>query len=274
MHPEKGAINIILLAITLPLLITLSIAAYDIVRLPIVKQQLNRAVANSFHFLTYDYAGTQQVGTGMNWCLVTGTIPPDVTCPTCVCGDSCGCTGAKETSHAIEMSTAAINSIVGELSSNLVGTLNHSSDKIGAQVALYNVIVDQSEVSGPVIGFESVSSLDGTGLGATFSPGFRADAIVTHYIADGETNLAPVISTRGGSDAHKTIHIPVAVITVGVSVPHIISLPAALRFGSSMSDADNSVLVVEVVHPLPRSYRLSGPIAPGVKPIDGLPTDG
>lgn len=259
---EKGLINLVLLAITLPILILLGAAGGSIIQLPLVKQQMNRAIAQTFHEFTFQNGGETQVGSAMNWCIIN--VGAGGGCPSCTClPSSCTCSGAKEaTARANSMASNYLLALQRELvrgGANQfgVGATKHPAANVFIEVSIRNMLVDRQD--GAIIGFEDVANDIASNYGAMLpNPGDDSDQLFLDKFALGDVNFATVTSQLATGSMQDRIHVPVVLTHIAIKVDHAFKLPTGLRYGIQ-SSADYSVLDLVSFRTLSRTYRPSGP---------------
>lgn len=268
---ERGDINVIVFAVSLPLLVLIGTAAMDIARFPIAKQQALAAIQTGFDDLklqTGDNASLAETAVGRDWCAIFPSNHPRNTCTPCAEEESATCSGAKDAAAGDAVDLAAA-SILRELTDSGFGVLSHAKGDVTIKVSIYNLIVpDDGNTDSLIIGKELVASDTAGEL-----PGVNIDhdALVEEtFVTPGDVSLGAYLTWMPDSEQLAT-DVSIAVLSVVLRVHHVFSLPDELRFGEGpgfdedadgITGDDSSVFITTIIRPLNRGVRLSGPAGP------------
>ncbi|MCB0359415.1 MAG: hypothetical protein KDD44_07255 [Bdellovibrionales bacterium] len=263
--------NIAIVAGALPVLLLAIIAAAEITRLPLVKQQMLSAISSGEQWMVGSDSGTTRTGTSMNWCPLFGSelmaAYSDPPCPqwkACSVGEACSKSDFADTSFAGTVADNIAKRIQDDLTGGS-GVYGHAKADVGIQVDIVNLLVARAgnPLDGAVIGHEVVASSDVMYRGIVSA---AADDLMSQlFLNDNVTSAVPRLTTKGASSTPQYFHAPLAIIWVAVRVHHAFPLPTALRFGASgyTSSASTSTLTATVIRPFPRIFRASGSIKDG-----------
>lgn len=268
---SHGLINVVTVAIALPLLILILAAAVDVIRLPIIQQQIYGDAHAAYDMLFF---GNESKGNnapkellaGKSWCILKTPNNSPYDCPSCDdFGVGVSCSGAADYAAAKIALRNAGNFLLSELSdSREMAIFRHSPEDIRVHLAVYNLLVPRRVKSNRIVGKELVAEFDSADDGGSldYSPDF--DAIVRGQFITPKNRHLGILLGDVPSDKQGATDIPIVVISVAVRVKHIFGITGKLSLGANAKKTpghDGSViLVVNIVRPLSRLARLSAAI--------------
>jgi len=251
---SKGVLNIVALAITLPILILLATAAVDIIRLPIVEQQLQQTALSVYDSLQHDNASA-----GFTVCAVQGKNLRDESCDQCSPSAKKDCSGAKDFQAGKVAVRQAVESAFQQLTSGNVGVTTHDADDVYIDISIFNILVDED---GKVIGKEIVAERDAKQLGAVLASNYSSTNLVNEKFFNSKSPWPGPWIDVVGVRTKQAFPATVAIIHLSVRVEYIFGFAAGLgkeSVGDSKTEAVNSKdmqLEVTLLRPLTKNIRL------------------
>lgn len=274
LHNPQGILNITALAVALPILLLLIIAAVDVIRLPIVMQQMDSSLGAGFDSLALPAEITKEgfdLAAGKDWCALLQNASG---CPHCE-KESHLCTGAKDSEGARKGLLNAKEQIVHELTKLGFGIFSHKEKNVVVELALYNLIVDDN---GYIIEKELVSALT-TSKGQRPKPEgirdhrklvekmFFAGKLLRLGIPIAITEEKPGMLREHHNEKKRTFtDIPLVVMLAQVRVKHFFGFTQKLGIvpdpldkvdDATPSLLNSSVLTAILVRPLARGIRIN-----------------
>lgn len=271
---ESGVENIIIMAVALPLLLLLIVAAVDIIRVPTAKAQVYRALNSAFDYLVLDLGNDSRLArklNGRNWCaILPRNFPAAQDCnSTCEFTAPLSCVntnfnpgGSWDSSTSLDL---ARNVIIDELQGTGIfgfGTLDinnlpadASTSDIAVKVGLYNLVAKGMSVDGAT-SMEIVNALP---IGSSLWDGIDGYAlnknILSVVLAKFVTSpSAQTVGLEYGPNAGT--HVPVIALWAAVKVTHSFKWPSAIQLGDTPrtggSHQTESIVTGLVIRPLSR----------------------
>lgn len=271
---ESGVENIVILAVALPLLLLLIVAAVDIIRVPTAKAQVYRALNSAFDYLMVDIGNDNRLArklNGRNWCAILPRNFPtaqdcnstcEFTTPTSCSGSNFNPGGSFDFGTTLDL---ARNVIIDELQGTGIfgfGTLDinnlpadASTSDIAVKVALFYLTTKGMSVDGAtsmeIVEVNSIAEqsewpgLDGYGMNKSLL------AFVTEKFV---TSPAQTVGIEYGPNVGT--HVPVVALWAAVKVTHSFKWPSVIQLGDTPrtggSHQTESIVTGLIVRPLSR----------------------
>lgn len=283
---EQGVVDLVVLAITLPILLTLFIVALDVIRLPMAKARLQQALENGYDYLVTDIANgvAKRRLNGRNWCTIVRDDKPNSVTNTCIFScektapanctintfkpDGSWASGLGSNPPNSTSLNLARNAIIKELQGG--GLLDFgnfdptnppqdlNTTNIAVKIGVFYLVAKGLSVSNAT----SLQLVKSIKLGQTswdgILPGLlpNQDTLITQKFIDANSpkSLGLEIAKNLGT------HVPVVAISGAVRVTHFLKLTAGIKFGLPQSGEKETLLSATIIRPLPRSVWLSGTI--------------
>lgn len=271
---ESGVENIIILAIALPLLLLLIIAAVDIIRVPTAKAQIYRALNAGYDYLMVDLGNDSRLArklNGRNWCaILPRNFPAAQDCnSTCEFSTPTSCGGTDfNPGGGFDFATSldlARNVIIDELQGSGIfgfGTLDinnlpgdASTSDIAVKVNVYNLTAKGMSVDGAT-SLEIVESnyiaeqSEWAGIGG-YGMGKSLNSLVAEKFV---TSPAQTVAIEYGPNTGT--HVPIVVLWAAVKVTHSFKWPSVIKLGETPrtggSHQTESIVTGVIIRPLSR----------------------
>ena len=249
---ESGVTNLVILAIALPLLVAIITGAVDVIRFPVVKQQMknaSQAAANSL-------GSSSQAFSSINWCAIPGN--PDTSCEPCLeCTKrNCRCKGLGNSMAESELKQAT-EILFDELTSSGSGIYSSKPENVFIEGAIFTVYVDTTSTEGRAVKVERIASSNGSLFGATLESSGSLEDYVSQKVLG---NKLGVLVNREKKSRASSYHVGIVAFRVAVKVDHVFAFSKRLKFGKTDSSTNReSVIESHIIRPLPSSFSLRKP---------------
>ncbi|MBL7661196.1 hypothetical protein JNK13_00445, partial [bacterium] len=226
---ERGDINLITVAVALPLLLLVATAAFDILRFPILKQRILSELSASSENMAQNTVDVDfpAVATGRSWCALLDPNHPHYGCESCDGADYADCNFPADVTAT---NTILRNSVLLPLISRITAngfSLTQAIDpsQLRIRVGIFNLLTTAADQTGQIRSIGKVAEQDSADLGANLAvsplPNL-ADLVDKHFgISEG---LAPALGHAiGTADAEsypRFTHAPVVVFDCYLKVKH------------------------------------------------------
>ncbi len=275
---ERGDINLALVALSLPIVLMLGIAAADIIRVIINKQQLYAAVQSGYDYLLAEQGGAGWAKRlyGRNRCVI---VPDnlDNTCRNCETANPPTCTGSPTpgsdgppywTGTPLPL-VSARDAIANDVNTgNGVFNMGPITDNdLSIIVAAYDLIVGGATAATAAASQTVIDKelLDRVEIGP-YTPNIDTDAWIDRVFIDPGTVKVGSIYGDFGANTPNATHVTVIILWATYRVDHIFSFPEWLRLGIQPVDkgsgaltdwsADETYVSASLVRVVPYGARL------------------
>lgn len=251
---QKGMINVVSFAVVLPILILLLAASIDVIRLPIVKQQLLGSINNAYYSLLVQDKTNQslQVLAGRNLCAI-----PNADMPINVCSK------VMHNEQGQIAANLALDHLMDELSQkDETGLFFHDKSRINAAIFLANLLVNNE---GTIVGEEQialVASKDGAKTKDIFKEQLdklKNSALKGIWLSSSDlTSSGTKSNETNATEKNYYTQVPIAIIQVSVPVKQIFKLSRLFseKNGKTKSDETTETVRAMLVRPLLQGVAL------------------
>lgn len=252
---QRGDLNVLTIALTLPILLLVIGAAADISRIPIIKQQLTSVLHGASDLILHRTArGASDVSepaASLNWCMWLSTNQPSYACS---CTDNI-CSDPFVSYDGASDMKAALFSAMKSLTSTTLPMLSHRSEDVALKVSVFNIEVD---AHGNPKSYTQVAGQSSGTLNVTLSEMSVIETLRASENGMRGPQIRPdVLVTAPGQ---QTAPISVAILQAAVRTKPFIGYSKVFFDKSEESNgAAEAIVRATIVRTLPRPMKLSGP---------------